>query len=574
MSFNRNIWKKLYVLAQRYAGAKPWEWVHSNLLIGVDLPDGQSGYCSVLGNGEELKGLVVYIGNEGLASILRIFNGRSIGRDNTQTGRTQECIGFFLGDREEVGEEQYAIIRELGLKFRGRGKWMYFERYRKYYYPLCPTDGEAGLMAAAMEGFLEAAEHIPESDIRSACQEARILYYDRRKGKMMPPRLLPKDYPVDEIGQIDPAREFTLKKATRKKNSLRLELGVFYMNDGVLDEEKHPYHARICLLAIYEGAMCSYNLLTPQLSSGQNMIDLLSDWIEQNGLPKEVYVPDVVNLERIRPLTSFLKLKASVQPLPSINEFLASMGGFGVEENYPEDSDELLDEFLSMFGMDRDEAERLAANTGPDEFMRYMCEKMGLDPDNEDWEDDFWDDEEEDPYVFWSEPRTMAQKIRAVREFFSSDEVYAPEKKFIQLGWAKKPQKELLLCATKNELMELAKEAGLTPKTSLSKGKIADVILEQLALVQAKKAAPVSGMPAKGSGTLKLVNYIQKKMKSWDEDPYEYEPPELELGDFKFSRDVVLDALHWGMVDVDLGEDDGAGCCLLRVAAVRDMSEL
>lgn len=574
MSINRNIWEKLYALAQKYVDAKPWERMHSNLLIEVDLPDGQSGYCSVLGNGEDLRGLVVYVGNEGLESILRMFNGRSIGRDDSQTGRTQECIGFFLGDREEVGEEQYAIIRELGLKFRGRGKWMYFERYRKYYYPFCPTDEEAGMMAAAMEGFLEAADHIPENEFGSAYQEPRILYYDRRKGKMMPPRFLPKDYPVDEIGQIDPAKEFTLKKAARKKNSLRLELGVFYMNDGVLDEEKHPYHARICLLAIYEGALCSYNLLTPQQSSGQNMTDLLSDWIEQNGMPKEVYIPDVVNMERIRPLTSFLKLKASVHPLPSINEFLVSMGGYGAEADHPEESDELLDELLSMLGMDRNEAERMAVNMSPDEFARYMYERMGLGLDDEDWEDDFWTDEEEDedPYVIWSEPRTMIQKIRAVREFFSSEEEYAPDEKFIRFGWAKKPQKELLLCATKNELMELAKKAGLTLKTSLSKLKIADAILEQLALAQAKKASPVSGMPVEGSGSLKLAQYVQKEMKSWDEDPYEYEPPEVDFGEFNFSQEEVLDALRWGMVDVDLGVDDDDDCCLLRVAAVRDMN--
>ena len=251
------------------------------------------------------------------------------------------------------------------------------------------------------------------------------------------------------------------------------------------------------------------------------------------------------------------------------------MGGFGAEEEYPEDSDELLDELLSMFGMDRDEAERMASNTSPDEFARYMYEKMGLDPDGEDWEDDYWDDEEEDedPYVFWSEPRTMAQKNRAVREFFSSDEEYALVEKFVQLGWAKKPQKELLLCATKNELLELAKEAGLTLKASLSKGKIADSILEQLALAQVGKAGPDSGMPVKGSGTLKLVKYIQKEMKSWHEDPYEYEPPEVDFGEFEFTRDEVLDALRWGMVDIDLGVDDDDGCCLLRVAAVLDMDK-
>ena len=54
----------------------------------------------------------------------------------------QNAIIFRLGNREDVSKANYALLKELNIKCRGKGGWPYFEQYRIGYAPraVCEED--------------------------------------------------------------------------------------------------------------------------------------------------------------------------------------------------------------------------------------------------------------------------------------------------------------------------------------------------------------------------------------------------------------------------------------------------
>ena len=38
----------------------------------------------------------------------------------------QNCITCYWGNRDEIDDEMYSIIKQLGLRFRGNGNWILF----------------------------------------------------------------------------------------------------------------------------------------------------------------------------------------------------------------------------------------------------------------------------------------------------------------------------------------------------------------------------------------------------------------------------------------------------------------
>src|SRR6478735_5216484 len=91
-------WKELYEAAERYKEAGIWRWLSNGHLFGVrDPASGEIGYCCVFGNGGEMFGLAVYMGTEGLRTIVDMLAGEL----DEDPIFSQHCLLFSLDDRAE-----------------------------------------------------------------------------------------------------------------------------------------------------------------------------------------------------------------------------------------------------------------------------------------------------------------------------------------------------------------------------------------------------------------------------------------------------------------------------------------
>ena len=105
-------------------------------LFAVTFSDGETGHCSVMGNLGECFSLVLYVGNEGLASYYDIFSGADED-DDEETDLdillSQNCIQCSLENKSDLFpnelKEFKAYSNKTGKTIKGRKKYIHFSRY-------------------------------------------------------------------------------------------------------------------------------------------------------------------------------------------------------------------------------------------------------------------------------------------------------------------------------------------------------------------------------------------------------------------------------------------------------------
>lgn len=151
-------WRELYAAADAFHAAAPWQWMYDSDVFAVENPEtGEVGYCSVMGNAGEHFALGVYEGAAGLASLLEIQVMGELAVGSFELAVGQSCLMGSFEDRDQLNPPDIKIIKELGLKYRGRNAWPQFRRVRPYRVPWYLRDVDARYLATAFRQALDVA---------------------------------------------------------------------------------------------------------------------------------------------------------------------------------------------------------------------------------------------------------------------------------------------------------------------------------------------------------------------------------------------------------------------------------
>lgn len=152
-------WKKLYLLADRFKEMQPWRWMSDIDLFAIyDHASGQTGYCSVMGQADQHYGLAIYIGDQGLYTLVKIL-------DDTITDDElidQHMISLSFENREDLHPHEYQLIKELGLRYRGKKQWPSFQSYRPGMYPWKLNKQEIQFAIKVLEQAIQICERTKE----------------------------------------------------------------------------------------------------------------------------------------------------------------------------------------------------------------------------------------------------------------------------------------------------------------------------------------------------------------------------------------------------------------------------
>ncbi|WP_434690853.1 DUF7309 domain-containing protein [Hungatella sp. SB206] len=117
-------WKELYDVTLNLKELEPWKYLDSADLIAIKLQGIEEPvFMSVMGRLGSCYGVSMYEGMDGLADFDMV--AKADGKDGPSiydTMMDQSCITWYAGDRDEVPEAQKKVIKELELKFRGKGQ--------------------------------------------------------------------------------------------------------------------------------------------------------------------------------------------------------------------------------------------------------------------------------------------------------------------------------------------------------------------------------------------------------------------------------------------------------------------
>lgn len=165
-------WRRLFAAAKAFKAAAPWEWMHEEAIFGVRDPEsGELGFCSVTGELGEHLALITYQGERGLGSYCA-----ARAAIQTATGHLQEQeAGYLLletpqlqasfEDRNTLRPLDRQVIKDLGLRFRGRQAWPWFRVFAPGRTPWFVTAPQARFLTVMLEQALIVAQSVLEIDI-------------------------------------------------------------------------------------------------------------------------------------------------------------------------------------------------------------------------------------------------------------------------------------------------------------------------------------------------------------------------------------------------------------------------
>lgn len=151
-------WRRLYELAAEIKKLAPWGWMQEDDLFAVQNPDtGENGFVSIMGSGGEHFAVGVYLGTEALMGFWMMQQMPAFDMEMFLSFRQ---LQLSFEDREIVEEEDRAVMKELGLKFRGRNAWPIFRSFQPGYLPWLINPAEARFLIHALEQTLQVAPRV------------------------------------------------------------------------------------------------------------------------------------------------------------------------------------------------------------------------------------------------------------------------------------------------------------------------------------------------------------------------------------------------------------------------------
>lgn len=325
-------WRALYDAARQFSELKPWLWMSDADLFAVEDPaGGETGYCCVLGQMEQVFALVVYLGPEGLQAYLDLQSGRTDESD-PDMAYSQKALMLSLENREDLEPRDRQTIKGLNLKFRGRHAWPQFKSYLPGYVPWHLTYRQAGFLTLAVEQSIDVAGRFKEDPqlLGIGIGDSVLTRVPRKSGDSLtwsdawiPLPSLEK--PPLEVPDVEPGRLEPLKGSPQKRGQA-WEIEGFHFPGGVHDAER-PYYPKVGLVMDHALGTALHFWLKPPWEFSSTLQEQMLDFLEQcNALPGRFLVRRKELLELLQPIASALGITlVFMSSLPHAEAFRKSM---------------------------------------------------------------------------------------------------------------------------------------------------------------------------------------------------------------------------------------------------------
>lgn len=130
-------WSELYEVATRLKVREPWKKFGDMELIGIRKGAAEDTvFFSILGQGGECYGIVVYEGYQGLNCYMMLLMQAHMNLSPEFAMFNQKNLTCYWGNRAELTDKQRKIIKDLGYTYRGKNQWLYFMSYEPGYWYL------------------------------------------------------------------------------------------------------------------------------------------------------------------------------------------------------------------------------------------------------------------------------------------------------------------------------------------------------------------------------------------------------------------------------------------------------
>ncbi len=322
-------WRELYESVVRVKALAPWEWMTEAEIFGVQNPEtDELGFASVMGMLGEHFAMSLYLGPEGLYEFWEL---EEVGHLASPEGllETPQLQASFE-NRDELDKRDRTVIKDLGLKFRGRHAWPMFRSYRPGFAPWFLEAEEARFLTHALNQLVDVAPRVKEDSslLESSDDESYLVRVPRREDDTLVWEDRMVDVPPPESLSIpigmDPRVLEDLERLPPGGNSLEID---FFMFPAPIQEEKgaRPYFPYMMLTVdAQSGVVLGHELLKPDPSLeamwGSIPVTVARQLAGAEIMPEEVTVGSELLFQLLQPLAAMLRFELQhSQILPTLH---------------------------------------------------------------------------------------------------------------------------------------------------------------------------------------------------------------------------------------------------------------
>ncbi len=327
-------WRKLYEVAAHVKQVAPWEWMEEVDIFGVRNPEtGELGFVSVMGLLGQHLSLAVYLGPRGLYEFW--LYERMAPRVPPESLLEIPHLQASFEDRAELSDRDRQVIKDLGLKFRGRQAWPQFRSYRPGFFPWYLEAAEARFLAHALEQAVDVALRFrenpellapPDEDsclVRTPHEQDGALVWEDRV-ETVPP-VEPESIPIP----MDMGALAALKRLPRVENVLEVDFFLVPIPVGERGERPRVPHM-LLVVESESGFIVGSELLEAEPSVqamwGMVPLKLVGLLRRLKVMPKQIRVGSPLLSQVLQPLAEELgfevKLTSALRSLAEAKESL------------------------------------------------------------------------------------------------------------------------------------------------------------------------------------------------------------------------------------------------------------
>lgn len=295
-------WRALYQAIEDFRETRCWEWMYNDDIFGVVDPEtGETAYCCIMGALGEIIGVAAYLGAEGLDTLLDILSEQW--EESSDWLFRLRCIMASLENRNELSDRDLAVIKQLGLKYRGKKQWPMFRSYEPGLYPWFINAWQCRFMTEILHQAREVAlrcrqdksvlEHEETENflVRVPFEQEGSIYWEDHY-----PEIPEFDKTYVSLKITD---ELKLKKLQASlKNSKKegtWEADVFWLDSAVRENKnERPYFPLTFLLADASSGFLIGNEIIKNLEEeGDRCIDALLKVLMEGKAPTKIVVENM-----------------------------------------------------------------------------------------------------------------------------------------------------------------------------------------------------------------------------------------------------------------------------------------
>lgn len=229
----------LFHAADELKKLKPWLYFNNEDVVAIQLEE-MKYFVSVMGTGGQEYGLMMYDEAFGYQALELILTGQPLSEDFAMN---LSALTVNYVDRDELERDDYELIKEQGLSFRGKKNWISFRSFEPGFVPVQPDYLDVEDMIRLLEAMIEITRLRMDGWVYPKAEANAYPLFEMNENEELHMLGILQMERVEQLDVEIEVNDLEIARVKKKpKSALEIEFDNFYLPTVAIEEEGRPLY--------------------------------------------------------------------------------------------------------------------------------------------------------------------------------------------------------------------------------------------------------------------------------------------------------------------------------------------